>query len=215
MKGDGTPILHGFSRSSASWRVRIALALKGVNYTQQSYMLRKGAQHSSAYLKLNPQGLVPALEIDGMVLTQSLAIIEYLDETRGTPSLFGTTAAEHARIRAFALSIACDIHPIQDLGVLNRIDRICPEGSQSLVWAADTNRVGLDACAAMLPDDGRLFCFGDAPSLADICLIPQMANARRFGVEILWDNLARIEAHCLSLPAFALSAPEHQPDFVA
>lgn len=206
--------LHGFFRSSTSWRVRIALFLKGIAYSQRSYALRAGEQRSPEYLKLNPQGLVPALEIDGVVLTQSLAIIEYLDETRPEPPLLGGTAVERARIRAFALAIACDIHPIQNIGILNRIGAISAESGQSARWAADTNRRGLEACAALLPDDGRLFCYGDAPSLADICLIPQMGNARRFGVDIVWDNLARIEAHCLSLPAFAESAPERQPDFV-
>ncbi len=206
--------LHGFFRSSASWRVRIALSLKGIEYSQRSYALRAGEQRSPEYLKLNPQGLVPALEIDGIVLTQSLAIIEYLDETRPEPPLLGGTAVDRARIRAFALAIACDIHPIQNIGVLNEVDAISAESGQSARWAADTNRRGLEACAALLPDDGRLFCYGDAPSLADICLIPQMGNARRFGVDIVWDNLARIEAHCLSLPAFAESAPGRQPDFV-
>ncbi|WP_150295119.1 maleylacetoacetate isomerase [Sphingobium estronivorans] len=205
--------LHGFFRSSASWRVRIALALKGLDYSQRSYRLREGEQRQEAYLQLNPQGLVPALEIDDLLLTQSLAIIEYLDETRPGASLLGDSPAERARIRAFSLAIACEIHPLQNIGVLNRIRALTGSAEASASWALDTNRDGLAACAAMLPRDRDRFCFGDRPTIADICLIPQMANARRFGVDIVWDNLAQIETHCLSLPAFADTAPDKQPDF--
>jgi maleylpyruvate isomerase len=205
--------LHGFFRSSASWRVRIALALKGIEYTQQSYKLKAGEQRGEEFLRLNPQGLVPALEIDGLVLTQSLAICEYLDETMPQPSLLGNTPASRARIRAFALAVACEIHPLQNLKILNRIEQITGSAQQSADWALQVNRDGLATCAALLPQDSGAFCFGDQPTLADICLIPQMANARRFGVEIIWDNLAAIEANCLAHPAFAETVPGKQPDF--
>lgn len=207
--------LHGFFRSSASWRVRIALALKEIAYTQSSYKLRKGEQRSEAFLRLNPQGLVPALEIDGTVLTQSLAIIEYIDERVPHPPLRGATPLERARIAAFALAVACDTHPLQNIGVLNRIEELTGSAEAAQAWAAQVNHRGLAACAAMLPDGNLPFCFGDHPTLADICLVPQLANARRFGVAIEWERLAEIEANCFALPAFAESRPEKQPDFEA
>jgi maleylpyruvate isomerase len=207
--------LHGFFRSSASWRVRIALALKRIAYTQSSYKLRAGEQRSDAFLQLNPQALVPVLEIDGTVLTQSIAIIEYLDEITPEPPLLGTTPLERARIRAFALAIACEIHPLQNLKVLNRIEQITGSSEAGQQWAADINREGLEACAGILPRVDAPFCFGDQPTLADICIVPQIANARRFGVPIIWERIAKIEANCLALPAFADTAPERQPDFSA
>lgn len=211
MRKEAEITVHGFFRSSASWRVRIALALKQIPYAQKTYVLRAGEQRGEAYLRLNPQGLVPTLEIDGLVLTQSLAICEYLDETRPEPPLLAGNAAERARVRAFALAIACDIHPLQNLRILQTIEQeLGAERSQR--WAVDLNRNGLEACAGLIPDDGRLFCFGDRPSLADICLVPQMGNARRFGVPIVWPQLERIEQHCLTLAAFADTAPHKQPD---
>lgn len=208
-----TAHLHGFFRSSASWRVRIALALKGIGYTQSSYKLRAGEQRSDAFVRLNPQGLVPALEIDGKVLTQSLAIIEYLDEIVPDPSLCGGTPLERARIRAFAMAIACETHPLQNLRVLDRIAELTGSQENAQLWANEVNAQGLAACAAMLPIEGQAFCFGDRPTLADICLIPQMANARRFGVPIKWERLATIERNCMRLPVFAETAPAKQPDF--
>ncbi len=209
-----TAHLHGFFRSSASWRVRIALALKGIEFGQTTYQLRAGEQRSPGFLKLNPQGLVPALEIDGVVLTQSLAIIEYLDETIPEPALLGNSALERARIRAFAMAIACETHPLQNLKVLRSIKHLTGSEEASQHWAREVNREGLAACAALLPAGSSPFCFGDTPTLADICLIPQMANARRYGAAIEWERLAQIEANCLALPAFAETAPAMQPDFV-
>jgi maleylpyruvate isomerase len=204
--------LHSFFRSSASWRVRIALALKGIDFTQSTYRLRAGEQRSDAFLKINPQGLVPALEIDGLVLTQSLAIIEYLDDTIPTPPLCGTTALERARIRAFAMAIACETHPLQNLKVLNKVEAITSSESAAQDWAKAVNYEGLAACAALLPGENTPFCFGDKPTLADICLVPQLANARRFGVPIEWRRLGEIESNCTALPAFVDTAPENQPD---
>lgn len=205
--------LHGFFRSSASWRVRIALALKDIGYTQNSYKLRAGEQRSEAFLSLNPQGLVPALEIDGAVLTQSLAICEYLDELVPDPPLLGSIPLQRARIRAFAQAVACDIHPVQNLRVLAKVEALAG-ATAAAQWARDINRDGLEACATLLRADAGPFCFGDRPTLADICLVPQIGNARRFGIDIVWDNLARIEANCLAHPAFRDTAPDKQPDFV-
>lgn len=204
--------LHGFFRSSASWRVRIALALKGIEFTQSTYRLRAGEQRSDAFLNINPQGLVPALDIDGVVLTQSLAIIEYLEETIPTPPLCGTTQLERARIRAFAMAIACETHPLQNLKVLNKIEALTGSESAAQDWAKAVNYEGLAACAGLLPDGNTPFCFGEKPTLADICLVPQLANARRFGVPIEWRRLAEIESNCTKHPAFVATAPENQPD---
>jgi len=207
-------VLHGYFRSSASWRVRIALALKGLGYGQQTYRLRMDEQRSESFLALNPQGLVPALEIDGAVLTQSLAICEYLDETVPEPPLLGETALARAKIRAFAQVIACDTHPLQNLKVLAKLRSLGLDEQAANGWARDVVSDGLAVCARLLPDPGSNFCFGQRATLADICLIPQMANARRFGVDMVWPELERIERHCLALPAFRDTAPSNQPDAV-
>ncbi len=208
-------LLHGYFRSSASWRVRIALALKGLAYRQQVHHLRKGMQHAPDYLVLNPQGLLPALAIDGVILTQSLAICEYLDERVPEPPLVGAAPLARARVRAFAQAIACDIHPVQNLKVLARLRRLGLEEPAVRNWAAEVIDEGLAACAALLPADAGPFCFGERPTLADICLIPQLHNARRFDVEMRWPILAAIEARCMAHPAFAGTAPDTQPDFEA
>lgn len=209
--------LHGFFRSSASWRVRIALHLKGIAYDQVTYALRRGEQRRPEYLALNPQGLVPALEIDGLVLTQSLAICDYLEETRPAPALLPEGAAARAHVRALAQLIACDVHPVQNLKVLQAIQALGHDVATSNAWANRVCAEGLDAFAALLAQQQSAgqFCAGDRPGLADIALIPQMANARRFDVEMRWPRLLAIEEACLALPAFRDTAPERQPDFVA
>lgn len=204
--------LHGFWRSTASWRVRIALNLKGVAYEQVAYHLRKGEQRSTMFLALNPQGLVPALEIGGAILTQSLAICEYLDETFPDPPLLAAHPLERARIRAFAQVIACDIHPVQNLKVLQRLAARGLNEAAVQEWARDVIVDGLDACEHLLPSDERPFCFGETPSLADICLVPQLANARRFGAVMRWPGLERIESNCQKLHAFSEALPICQPD---
>ncbi|MFN6955133.1 MAG: maleylacetoacetate isomerase [Acetobacteraceae bacterium] len=206
-------ILHGYFRSTAAWRVRIALNLKGVSATQVSHHLRRNEHRAPGYLALNPQGLVPALETDdGAVLTQSLAIIEWLEETRPTPPLLPAEPVRRARVRAFALAIACDIHPVQNLKVLQRLRAAGIEEAQVTAWARQTIEEGLDACEALLRAEAGPFCFGDAPTLADICLVPQLSNARRFGAELRWPRLLAAEVAALSLPAFQAAAAERQPD---
>jgi maleylpyruvate isomerase len=206
-------ILHGYFRSTAAWRVRIALNLKGVAATQVSHHLRRNEHRAPSYLALNPQGLVPALETDdGAVLTQSLAIIEWLEETHPTPALLPAEPLRRARVRAFALAIACDIHPVQNLKVLQRLRAFGLEEAQVTAWARHTIEEGLDACEALLRTEPGPFCFGDAPTLADICLVPQLSNARRFGAELRWPRLLSAEAAALSLPAFQAAAAERQPD---
>lgn len=206
-------ILHGYFRSTAAWRVRIALNLKGIAATQVSHHLRRNEHRAPGYLALNPQGLVPALETEeGAVLTQSLAIIEWLEQTHPTPPLLPAEPLRRARVRAFALAIACDIHPVQNLKVLQRLRALGLEEAQVTAWARQTIEDGLDACEALLRAEAGPFCFGGAPTLADICLVPQLSNARRFGAELRWPRLLAAEAAALPLPAFQAAAAERQPD---
>jgi maleylpyruvate isomerase len=206
--------LHGYFRSTASWRVRIALNLKGVSAEHVFHHLRRGAQQSPEYVRLNPQGLVPTLETDdNRIITQSLAICEWLDETLPQPPFLPGNPLERARTRAFALAIACDIHPVQNLKVLARLRSMSiPEGDVT-AWAAWVIRDGLVACAKLLDSQPGPFCFGSLPTLGDICLVPQLYNARRFGCDL--SGLQRLlvaEAACLDLPAFVSASPEHQTD---
>ena len=206
-------ILHGYFRSTASWRVRIALGLKGLVAEQVSHHLRRGEQRAPDYLALNPQGLTPAFVADsGEVLTQSLAICEYLDEIHPDPALLPSDPVERARVRAVALAIACDIHPVQNLKILQRLRDLGLAEEQVTAWAATTIEEGLDAVDALLAGGTGRFAFGDTPGLADICLVPQLGNARRFGVELRWPRLTEIEAACLELEAFKAAGPGLQPD---
>jgi maleylacetoacetate isomerase len=206
--------LHGYFRSTASWRVRIALNLKGVRTEHVFHHLRHGAQRAPEYIRLNPQALVPTLETDDdQVITQSLAICEWLDETVPEPPLLPGDALQRAQIRAVALAIACDIHPVQNLKVLARLRSFSlPEGELT-GWAAWIIRDGLLACERLLERQQGPFCFGSTPTLADICLVPQLYNARRFGSDL--SGLKRVlaaESACLTLPAFADASPERQFD---
>ncbi len=207
-------ILHGYFRSAASWRVRIALGLKGLAATHLSHHLRRGEQRAPSYLAINPQGLVPALQLaDGTVLTQSLAIVEWLDETVPQPPLLPSDPLARAHVRAVALVLAADTHPLQNLGVLARLRAMGHEEAGVQAWAADANAAGLAACEALLASVPGPFCFGDTPGLADLCLVPQLGNARRFGVDVAgYPCLMAREAACNALPAFADAAPARQPD---
>jgi maleylpyruvate isomerase len=194
--------LHGFFRSSATYRVRIALGLKGLSFDYLSYNLRDKEQLAPAYVALNPQGLVPTLMLGDQPLTQSLAICEYLDEVHPAPALLPVDPLERAKVRAAAYVIACDIHPVQNLKILNRL-RALGHGDDAVnQWARDTIEEGLAAFETLLPGHSGAFCFGDAPGLADICLIPQLANARRFGVALTSDRILGIEVACQTMDAF-------------
>lgn len=207
-------VLHGYFRSAASWRVRIALGLKGLSVRHVFHHLRRGEQREPAYLLLNPQGLVPALELDdGTVLTQSLAIMEWLDDACPEPSLLPADPVLRARARAFALVLAADTHPLQNLGVLGQLRAKGWAEDDVQVWAADVNTAGLQVCEALLMHGQDPFCFGGAPTLADICLVPQLGNARRFGVDVArFPRLLAAEAACMALSAFADAVPGRQPD---
>jgi maleylacetoacetate isomerase len=209
--------LYGYFRSSAAYRVRIALNLKGLAPEHVFVHLRKGEQHAGDYLLRNPQGLVPTLATeDGALLTQSLAIIEWLEETHPQPPLLPRDADARARTRAIALAIACDIHPLNNLRVLKYlIGRLGVSEAARDEWYRHWCEVGLAALEMQLasePATGR-FCHGDSPTLADICLVPQLANARRVTLDLgKFPTLLRIEQACQALPAFADAAPAKQPD---
>jgi maleylpyruvate isomerase len=205
--------LHGYFRSSASYRVRIALNLKGLGAEHLPHHLRKGEQRDPSYLAINPQGLVPTLQDDGGVITQSLAIIEWLEETHPQPPLLPGDPLRRAHVRAFAQVLACDTHPVQNLKVLARLRELGLPDEQVTGWAAWANREGLSACDALIAGEPGPFCFGDTPTMADLCLVPQLANARRFGVDVAaYPRLLKAEAAAKSLEAFADAAPERQPD---
>ena len=206
--------LHGYFRSSASYRVRIALNLKGLSAQHLPHHLRKGEQRAPDYLRLNPQGLVPTLEDDGgAVLTQSLAIIEWLEETHPEPPLLPKDPLRRAKVRAFALVLGCDTHPVQNLKVLARLRQLGLPEEQVTDWAAWANREGLAACEALLASEPGPFCFGATPTLADLCLVPQLGNARRFGVDVAaYPRLLQAEVAAKAMKAFADAAPERQID---
>ena len=206
--------LHGYFRSSASYRVRIALNLKGLGVDHLSHHLRKGEQCAPAFLAINPQGLVPALQDDhGETLTQSLAIIEWLDETHPEPPLLPKDPLRRAKVRAFAMALACDTHPVQNLKVLARLRQLGLPEEEVTGWAAWANREGLAACETLIAHEAGPFCFGATPTIADLCLVPQLANARRFGVDVAaYPRLLKAEAAAKELKAFADAAPERQPD---
>ena len=210
--------LYTFFRSSASYRVRIALNFKGLSCEQAPVHLRRGGgeQLMQAYKTINPQALVPALEDNGRILTQSLAIIEYLEETHPNPPLLPKEPADKALVRSMAMVVACEIHPIQNLRVLQYVKATYNQTDEQVnKWAQHWIDLGLSALREMIiaqPKRGR-FCFGDSATLADICLIPQLGNARRYGCDLSkYPTILEIEKNCNALPAFADAAPEKQPD---
>lgn len=211
--------LYTYWRSSAAYRVRIGLGLKGLEYASEPVHLVQGGgqQHAPHYAQLNPQELVPVLRHGARVLRQSMAILEYLDETwPDRAPLLPADAAGRARVRALAQAVGCDVHPLNNLRVLQYLEREMDQPAQAReAWVRHWIGNGLDALERMLasdPDTGR-FCHGDLPGLADCVLVPQLYNARRFGMELArWPVLARIGQACLALPAFAMAVPEAQPD---
>ena len=207
-------VLHGYWRSSAAYRVRIGLNLKALEYRQVSHDLRTGEQHQPAYRARAPSGLVPMLDADGVCLTQSLAILEWLEESYAPPPLLPQGAAPRAVVRAMAAIVACDIHPLNNLRVLNAL-RGDLHADQDAVhsWAARWILDGFAALETMVSEHGGGFCFGDSPTIADCCLIPQLYNARRFAVELdAFPALLAVEAKCFALEAFVKAKPELQPD---
>lgn len=214
----GGIVLHTYWRSSAAYRVRIGLNLKGLPWQAHPVHLVRdgGEQHADAYRALNPQQLVPTLVHDGQVLTQSLAILEYLDEAFPSLPLLPADVHGRARVRALAQLVACDIHPINNLRVMHYLERDLQVAADARTrWTLHWMAEGFAAMESMLSgsaDAGR-FCHGDAPGLADACLVPQLYNAHRFGLDLEpYPTLRRIEDACLALPAFDAARPENQPD---
>lgn len=210
-------ILYDYFRSSAAYRVRIALNLKGLDYEQVPVDLVRGEQSAESHRAKHPQGLVPALDIgNGAVLTQSLAIIEYLNEVRPEPPLLPGEAVDRARVRALALAVACEIHPVNNLRVLKYLTGPLEASEDSkLGWYRHWVAEGFEGLEGMLAGSigpGR-FCHGDAPTLADVCLVPQVFNARRFECDLTpFPHIQRIAAACEDLSAFRQAEPGRQPD---
>ena len=208
--------LYSFFRSGTSHRLRIALNLKGLSADYIPVDLRVDENQGAAFKAVNPQGLVPALDVDGQVLTQSPAIIEWLEETCPTPPLLPQGAAARARVRALAALIACDVHPINNRRILMQLrQQFGADEAAVNAWCATWITAGFDAFEALLAQDSERgdFCFGGAPTLADAYLVPQVESARRFGVDMAaWPLISAIDAACARLPAFARAAPLAQPD---
>ena len=209
-----TLILHSYWRSSAAYRVRIALNLKGVSYQQVTHDLRQGAQSAADYHAVNPQGLVPALEADDVVLTQSPAILEWLEERYADPPLLPQRLADRAVVRAMGAIVACDVHPLNNLRVLKQLrDQFQSDGAAEKVWMTAWIASGFEALEGMIHRYGRGFSFGDHPTLADCCLLPQVYNANRFGIDMAPYPCIRAAVAALnSLPAVADAHPDNQPD---
>lgn len=208
--------LYSYWRSSASYRVRIALALKGIEYEQETVSLIDGEHRAPGFTAINPQSVVPALRLDdGTVLTQSVPIIEYLEEAHpDEASLLPNDPVLRGRARAFAAIIACDIHPIQNVSVLNYLRAEFGQGDEGVkAWCKHWIERGFHALEPVAEARSSTFIFGDAPGLAEICLIPQVYNGRRFGVDMhSFPALRDVDAACTSIAAFKAAAPEHQPD---
>ena len=205
-------ILYDYWRSSAAYRVRIALNLKGVDYESRQIDLRADEQQADEYRQLNPQGLVPMLEIDGHRLTQSLAIINYLDLRYANQPLLPASAAERAHVVAMAMTIACDIHPLNNLRVLKYLKNELGHSQEEVdAWYAHWISEGLPALEALAAPKAGQFLFGDGPTGADVCLVPQLYNARRFNVPLdAYPTLLRAEENANTLEAFAAAHPDRQ-----
>ena len=203
-------VLYDYFRSSASYRVRIALNLKGLAYDSVPVSLLDNAQRAPEYLRKNPQGLVPALLDGEQLLTQSLAICEYLEETYPQPALLPNDAIGRARVRALALSIACDIHPLNNLRVLRRLEaQFAADQAGKDAWYQHWIQSGFEAFEQQIQSTHGHYCFGDTVTLADLALVPQVYNARRFNCDLsAYPTMRAIEQRCLALDAFARATPE-------
>lgn len=208
--------LYTYFRSSASYRVRIALHLKGLAFDSVPvHLLRDGGeQHGEDYRRINPAQLIPTLVDHALTLGQSVAIMEYLEEAYPTPALLPADRAQRARVRAVVQAIACDIHPLNNLRVLQYLENTLHQDEAArATWYRHWITLGFEALEAELALTSGTFCFGDSPTLADCCLVPQMANARRFNTPLeAFPTLLRIDAACRALPAFTAAAPENQAD---
>lgn len=210
--------LYSYFRSSAAFRVRIALALKGLPFEYVPVHLLKdgGQQLSEQYRALNANALVPTLLDDDHALSQSMAIVEYLDETHPEPALLPGSALDRAYVRAVAQSIACEIHPLNNLRVLKYLKHTLGVSEEAKdAWYRHWIEIGFDGLEATLTREGKAgrFCFGDTPTLADLCLVPQVFNAQRFQVDLEpYPTIVRIFDACMELPAFQQAAPKSQPD---
>lgn len=208
--------LYSYFRSSAAYRVRIALAIKALPYDYvPKHLLKNGGEHKQAdYLAINPQGFVPALEHNGALITQSLAIIEYLDEVFPLPPLLPTNAVDRATVRAMALLVACDIHPLNNLRVLNYLKSPLDRSEATSIWYQHWIAEGFAALEQMIAKHSQgKYCFGSAVTLADVLLVPQVANSRRYKMDLTpYPTLQQVSAHLESLPPFQAARPEMQPD---
>ncbi|MDE0309470.1 MAG: maleylacetoacetate isomerase [Acidiferrobacterales bacterium] len=208
--------LYGYFRSSAAYRVRIALNLKQIDYEDGFVHLRNNEMRQDEFLQLNPQGLVPVLDDNSVILTQSIAIIEYLEEKYPTPRLLPECEVDRAFVRSVALSIACDIHPLNNLRVLRYLAyNLSLDDAARDTWYRHWIAQEFQALESRLVASGNddLYCFGDTPTMADVCLVPQMANARRFQCDLsAYPRLVEIDANCRELAEFTKAAPENQPD---
>lgn len=206
--------LHGYWRSSAAYRVRIALALKGIAHDQVNYDLRKGEQGDPDYLALNPQGLVPALETGSEVLWQSLAILEWIEETYPKPALLPSVPADRAIVRAMADTICCDIHPLNNLRVLRSLRENLSASEEDVQhWIARWITSGLSSVEQRVAQVGGEFAFGDTPTIADCCLVPQVYSAERFKVDLApFPTIRRVIANCAEMPPFQKAHPSGQLD---
>jgi len=207
-------VLYGYWRSGTSYRTRIALNLKGLSYRQTTLDLRAGAQNSPEYKALNPQGLLPALEVDGTTLTQSPAILEWLEERFPEPPLLPKTMDERAIVRAMAATIGCDIHPLNNLRVLKALKGSLGASQEQVnSWIARWIGDGFAALEQAIARHGQGFAYGDAPTLVDCYLVPQVYSAERFGVDLSpYPKLMEAASLARSLPAFAAAHPDNQPD---
>jgi maleylacetoacetate isomerase/maleylpyruvate isomerase len=209
-----TLVLHSYWRATAPYRVRIGLGLKGLAYDYAPVHLVKGEQRAPDYVATrNPQGLTPALVADDAVLTQSLAILEWLEETHPEPALLPRAALDRARVRAMALLVACDIHPLNNLRVQQELTALGVDDAGRATWTKRWIVDGFTALEPMIAAHGAGFCFGDTPGLADCCLIPQVYSAERYQVDLApYPAIRAVAARCAALPAFADAHPDRQPD---